>query len=739
MTSSLIATRHCHKCVTKRRTLPLYTRSFTSVSVNSEIVIMDSAHHPRLHLEKELSWLSFNERVLQEAADKTVPIIERVRFLGIFSNNLDEFFRVRVANLKRRILIQKPGLRQDQSRQLLLRVQQKVLQLQQDFDNIYMEIIIGLARHNIFLINEDQVSETQGRWLRRYFRDHILPHIAPIVIGPGVDLGKVLKDDLTYLMVDLKTAESVTYCLIEVPSDRHSRFVKLPHEKGRKKKSMILLDNIIRYCLDDIFKCFFNYESASAFSMKMTRDADFDLSEDVDQSLLEQMSGGLKQRLTGKPVRFVYDREMPDSMKEFMTYRLGISSYDALIPGGRYHNFRDFIGFPNVGRAYLEHPRLRALDCADFDRHSDAFSAISEQDILLYYPYHKFRYFTEFLRQGAFDPAVSAIKISIYRVAKDSQVIKSLIDAAENGKQVNVIVELRARFDEEANIDWARELTEAGIKVDFGVPSLKCHTKLCQITRIENGEAKHYCHVGTGNFHEKTARIYTDFSLFTKDVEINDEVNKVFDFIQHAYKHHVYKHLIVRPNDTRKRLYRLIDQEVEFAKAGVAAEIFIKVNNLVDTGIVNRLYNASNAGVKIRLIIRGMCSLRPGIPGYSENIEAISVVDRFLEHPRVFMFRAGGEKKLFISSADWMTRNIDKRVEVGCPIYDKRLKKMIIDILELQWRDRAKAREIDKDQLNPYKPRGNKKKIRSQHAIHDYLKAYEEKAKSRGKQAADNE
>ncbi|MBW8192713.1 polyphosphate kinase 1 [Neiella marina] len=688
---------------------------------------------PKLHVEKELSWLSFNERVLQEAADKNVPIIERVRFLGIFSNNLDEFFRVRVANVRRRILIEGPGAKSDKTKQLLTAIQDKVLKLNQAFDEIYMDIIIGLARHNIFLINEEQVSDQHGRWLRKYFRDNVLPQIAPIVVTDKVDLTQVLKDDLTYLVVSLKSSDSTQYALIEVPSDRVSRFVNLPHEKGRKKKSMILLDNMIRYCLDDIFQGFFEYDSAQAFSIKMTRDADFDLSEDVDQSILEQMSGGLKQRLTGKPVRFVHDREMPMSMVEFIKYRLGISSFDSVIPGGRYHNFRDFIGFPNVGRAYLENPKLRALDSADFDRHTTAFEAINEGDILLYYPYHKFRYFTEFLRQGAFDPAVKSIKISIYRVAKNSQVIKSLIDAVENGKRVTVVVELRARFDEEANIDWARTLTEAGIKVEFGIAALKCHTKLCQITRRENGKDVRYCHIGTGNFHEKTARIYTDFSLFTKHQEINDEVNNVFDFILHAYKRYRFKHLIVSPNDTRRRLYKLIDQEIEFAQLGKKAEIFIKINNLVDVGIVNRLYAASNAGVKVRIIVRGMCSLIPGLPGYSDNIQAISIVDRFLEHPRVFSFRANGTHETFISSADWMTRNIENRVEVGVPVYDPRLKKLILDILELQWSDRTKARVIDIEQTNPYKPRGNKKKIRSQIATHDFLKLYEEKSKGRGK------
>ncbi len=681
----------------------------------------------KLYVEKELSWLSFNHRVLQEAADTTVPIVERARFLGIYSSNMDEFFRVRVATVKRRLLISKFASQSEReaTKRLMSKIQARVLSLQERFDEIYQQVLIGLARHNIFLINEDQLSETQSEWLTRYFRDKILRHIAPIICSDEVDLTKVLQDNLTYLAVQLRSKEKTQYALIEVPSNKTNRFVQLPKEKGKRRRSIILLDNIIRHCLVSVFDGFFEYETLCAYSFKMTRDAEYGLSEDIDQSLVENMSDSLKQRLTAEPVRFVHDREMPESMVEFLKYKLGIEGYDSVIPGGRYHNFRDFIGFPNIGRNYLEHPKLPALNCKEFEQHKTACQAITAQDILLHYPYHKFRYFTEFVRQAAFDPKVTEIKISIYRVAKDSRIIKSLVDAAENGKRVLVIVELRARFDEEANIEWAKVLTDAGIKVEFGLPSLKCHTKLCQLTRIEEGEKVFYSHIGTGNFHEKTAQIYTDFSLFTKNQEIGAEVEKVFDFIINPYKRYRYEHLVVSPIDSRRSLSIMIERETKAALQGQRAEIFIKVNNLHDKRLVDRLYRASQAGVKIRMIIRGMCMLVPGIPGVSDNIEIISIVDRFLEHPRVAVFYAGGEKEVYISSADWMTRNIDNRVEVGVQIPQKNLRKRIIDILELQWRDTTKARIIDAEQQNRYRPRGNKRKIRSQIAIYELLEKHE--------------
>ena len=676
--------------------------------------------------EKELSWLSFNERVLQEAMDKTVPLIERVRFLGIFSSNQDEFFKVRVSDVKRRILINEVHGGDDEAKVLLRAIQQKVMALGEAFDNTYKELLIALARHNIFLVNEYQLSESIQQWLRIFFREKVLRHIIPILLNKEVNPVKFLKDEHTYLAIEMKkNGQVIQYALVEVPTDDLPRFFQLPPEGTRRKKQIIILDNVIRFCLDEIFKGFFDYDEIAAYAVKLTRDAEYDLSDQLDLSLVDKMSDGLKQRLTAMPVRFVYEREMPAAMISFLKLKLQISSYDAIMPGGRYHNFKDFIGFPNVGRDYLENPKLPALDCRDFDGFVNAFDAITKQDILLYYPYHKFHHFTELVRQAAFDPAVSAIRINIYRVAKKSRIIHSLIDAANNGKKVTVVVELRARFDEAANIDWANILTDAGVKVVFGVPSLKIHSKLCLITRHENGEAVRYAHIGTGNFNEKTAKIYTDFSLLTRHPDITAEVESVFEYIEYPYRRYKFNHLLVSPINSRRQLYRLIDNELSNAKAGQPSGITLKINNLVDRDLINRLYAAGQAGVPIQMIIRGMCALRPGVPGLSDNIRVISIIDRFLEHPRVMVFHNKGNPQLYISSADWMSRNIDGRIEVGTPIYDERLKQRILDILELQLSDTCKARVIDADQKNEYVKRGNRRKVRSQVAIYDYLKRIE--------------
>ncbi|WP_157378594.1 polyphosphate kinase 1 [Aliagarivorans taiwanensis] len=680
-----------------------------------------------LYIEKELSWLAFNERVLQEAQDTNVPIIERVRFLGIFSNNQDEFYKVRVAAVKRRILLNEMHERDDGSNLLLEQIQSKLAELGKAFDATYQDIMLALARRNIFLINEDQLSDNQQKWLKKYFKDKVLRHITPIVLNKKTELVKFLKDEYTYLAVEVLKGSKEQHLLIEIPTDALPRFVQLPSDGSKTKKTMIILDNIIRFCLEDLLTGFYEFDSVSAYSIKMTRDAEYDLTDEVDQGLLEKMSEGLKQRLTAEPVRFVHDREMPDSMVRKLSKMLKMSKLDHVVGGGRYHNFKDFIGFPNVGRKYLENPKIPALNSRYFESFQTVFEAITNKDILLYYPYHKFRYLTEFIRQASFDPKVSSIKINIYRVAKNSHLMNSLIDAANNGKRVTVVVELRARFDEDANIAWAQILQEAGVKVIFGVPSLKVHSKLLLITRKEDGETVYYSHVGTGNFHEKTSKIYTDFALFTKNQEIGQEVENVFRFIDQPYRRFKFQHLIVSPNETRRRMFSLIDYEINQANAGNKAAITIKVNNLVDRGIVNRLYAASKAGVKIKMIIRGMCSLVPGLPGISDNIQVISVVDRFLEHPRVFHFYHGGENQVFIASFDLMTRNIEERVEVGTPIYDEDLKQVIIDLLNLQFSDTTKARIIDAEQSNKYVKRGNRRKIRSQVWTHDYLKSLEAK------------
>lgn len=683
----------------------------------------------KLYIEKELSWLSFNERVLQEAADKTVPLIERIRFLGIFSNNLDEFYKVRFSDVKRRILINREQGGNDISKHLLSKMQTKALKLNERFDELYNELIREMARRRIFLVNEGQLDEAQQKWITKYFQKEVLPHITPVMLTDEIDVLQFLKDEYAYIAVELKTGSTSKYALLEIPTDHLPRFVMVPEQKGKRKKTIILLDNIIRYCLNDIFRGFFEYDELNGYAMKLTRDAEYDLRHEVEYSLLEQMSEGLSQRLTALPIRFVYEREMPEEMLKYLCFKLKISHYDSLIPGGRYHNFKDFIGFPNVGRDYLENKPLPPMSCADFEGHANAFDAIRAQDILLHYPYHSFEHITELVRQASFDPKVVSIKINIYRVAKNSRLMNSLVDAVHNGKRVVVVVELQARFDEEANIEWSRVLTDAGVHVIFGVPGMKIHAKLLLITRREDDQFVRYAHIGTGNFHERTARIYTDFSLLTADQELAAEVRSVFGYIENPFRPVKFNHLIVSPRNSRTQIYRLLDGEIANAKAGKKAEITLKVNNLVDKGLISKLYGANNAGVKIRMIVRGMCSLVPGVEGVSENIEIISIIDRFLEHPRVLVVHNDGNPLVYISSADWMERNIDNRIEVMAPVRDPRIKQRIIDILNIQFIDTVKARRIDKEMSNSYVERGNRKKIRSQIAIYDYLKNVEKQTR----------
>lgn len=687
----------------------------------------------KLYIEKELSWLSFNERVLQEAADKDVPLIERIRFLGIFSNNLDEFYKVRFSDVKRRILISQERGQNDNSKHLLTKMQTKALKLNERFDELYTELIRDMARHGIFLVNEHQLSSSQQQWLKQYFHKELLPHITPILLRDDIDVLQFLKDEYAYIAVDLQKQSVSQYALIEIPTDHLPRFIMVPEQEDPQRKTIILLDNIIRYCLDDLFRGFFDYDELNGYAMKMTRDAEYDLNYEVEHSLIEQMSEGVSQRLTAMPVRFVYERDMPSTMLEYLCDKLRISNYDSLIPGGRYHNFKDFIGFPNVGEAFLEYEPLPPMQCADFEGYANKFDAIKAQDILLHYPYHSFDHISEWVRQAAFDPKVTNIKINIYRVAKGSRLMNSLIDAVYNGKQVTVVVELQARFDEEANIEWSKILTEAGVHVVFGVPGLKIHSKLLLISRREEDEIVRYAHIGTGNFHEKNARIYTDFSLLTADPDLTNEVRGVFNYIENPYRPSKFNHLIVSPRNSRKQLYRLIDKEISNAKQGLNAALTLKANNLVDKRLINKLYEASGVGVKIKMIIRGMCSLVAGVEGVSDNIEIISIVDRFLEHPRVIITHNNGDPLVYISSADWMTRNIDHRIEVAAPIRDQRLKQRIIDIINLHFTDTVKARWIDKEMSNTYVECGNQKKIRSQIAIYDYLKDVEQHTQTRNK------
>ncbi|KFZ29479.1 polyphosphate kinase [Pseudidiomarina atlantica] len=672
---------------------------------------------------KELSWLAFNERVLQEAADKSVPVVERMRFLGIFSANMDEFFRVRVADVRRKIFYAQTPSEHEQAEKLMSQIQQTVVRQQERFEAIYQDVIKALAKKNIAVIDETQTTEQEREWLTQYFHEKIKRYIVPLLIGPTTNMIQAINQDATYMCVEIKLGKSVRYAALEVPTDELSRFLKLPFKSLKRKKRVIMLDNVIRLCIDELFKGIVPYDSLRAFSFKMTRDSEYRLPHDIDQSVLERMEEGLRQRFEAEPVRLVYDSSMPKDMLYFLHHQLGLTTHDSLVAGGRYRNTRDFASFQNWGHKSLLNPPMPPLEHPHFVKHRSVFDAIAEQDILLYYPYHKFAHLTEVIRQAAYDPLVQSIQICIYRVAPHSRIVHSLVEAVNNGKKVTVLVELQARFDEEANIEWAKRMTHEGIRVIFGIQGLKVHSKLILIKRKEQKTLKRYAHIGTGNFNEKTAQIYTDFSLFTADRSICEDVEQVFQYLEAPYRRFRFNHLLVSPVNSRDRLDDLIETEIVHAQQGKRAEIFVKVNNLVDEGIITRLYRASRAGVRVRAIVRGMCALRAGVAGVSENIEIISIVDRFLEHPRVYCFHNAGQERIFISSADLMARNLDDRVEVGCQIQAQELQQQIKTILELQWQDTTKARVLDAEQKNTYRPRGNRKKIRSQLAIYDYLKA----------------
>ena len=673
-----------------------------------------------LFTPRELSWLSFNARVLQEAADETVPEIQRLRYLGIFSNNLDEFFRVRVAEVRRLISVSSGSSRQ-QAKELLAAIQRDVVKLQGDFERVYKSVMRALQARRIYMINERQLEPNQAEFVQDFFSSTVLPELDPILFSVGSPI-PVLNDESLYLAVDIKSGEDYRFAVLEVPTDRLDRFVEIPRRKGKSGRVFIALDNVIRACLPQVFRGVIPIDQASAYCFKFSRDAEIELDHGIMESLIEKMASSLKQRRKADAVRFVYDEEMPRRLLDFLVAKFSLGKYDSLIPGGRYHNSKDFMAFPSVGPRYLELAPLPTIPVAAVEAAANILAALRERDILLYYPYHPFDYVIDLLKTAAMDPQVTAIKICLYRVARESRVVDALINAAHNGKRVLAVVELAARFDEQANITWAQRLTEVGIEVKFGIPGLKVHSKLLLIQRREDGQKRFYSHVGTGNFNEKTARLYTDFSLLSYDQKLGQEVHRVFDFLQYTYRRHDYELLLVSPHTSRPRLLAMIERETANARRGLRAALTLKCNNLVDREVVMKLYEASQSGVEVRLIVRGMCSLQAGVDGVSENIRAISIVDRFLEHPRLYVFYNAGDPEYYIGSADLMTRNLDYRVEVLCPVRHESGKAMLQAVLDIQWHDNLKARVIDREQANRPVPRRPKAAaIRSQEVIHRYL------------------
>ncbi len=675
-----------------------------------------------LLINRELSWLAFNERVLQEANDKSVPLIERIKFLGIFSNNRDEFFRVRVATLKRIVKHQKKAeeLMGENPTLLLDKIQKTVIEQQNKFESIYQGILKELGKKNIAILNEKELSRAQGTFVKNYFKDKIMPTLFPIMLDSSMPF-PYLKDKSGYLIIKLGRTDKEKkskYALIEVPTDVHSRFVVLPKEK--EKNYIILLDDVIRYCLEDVFQNF-EHDYIESYNIKLTRDAEIDMDNDISKSFVEKISKGLKARKKGQPVRLVYDSRIAPDILEFIMKKIKLGKEDNPIPGGRYHNFKDFISFPNIGSSDLSYKKIQPVKHPDLKNQRSVFKVIGQKDVMITYPYQSFDHIIDMLREASIDPKVQSIKITLYRAGKVSNVVKALINAVKNGKSVTAVIELRARFDEESNLFWAEKLQEEGARVIYGVPSLKVHSKMFCITRKEGGKNKLYAHIGTGNFNEDTSKVYTDHSLLTADTRITEEVEKVFGFYEDNFKAGNYKYLLVSPFFMRKRLIQLIDQEIKNARSKKPAYIILKLNNLVDAVMIKKLYEASASGVKIKLIVRGICSLVAGVKGISDNIEAISIVDKFLEHSRVFVFCNGGEEKYFISSADWMTRNLDHRSEVAVPIYDKGIQQQLKKITHTLWSDNTKARVLGSTQNNEYK-KSTGKKIRAQEELFTIFK-----------------
>jgi len=672
-------------------------------------------------INRDISWLYFNNRVLQEAANQEVPLVERARFLGIFSNNLDEFFRVRVATIRRMTSWRKEAIAElhEDPKVLLNRIQDIVIKQQDKFYRIYKNLLKEFEKENVFMLDENDLSEKHLEYIKTFFRQRVRPSLVPIMLSNKREFPR-LKDKTIYLAVKIHNKEGKEksiYALIEVPSEVLPRIIELPKEDN--KRHIILLDDIIRVGLPNIFAAF-QYDYIEAFTIKITRDAELDISEDISESFLNKIRQSIQNRKIGSATRFIYDENIPKDLLNYIIDRSQIEKRDNVIPGGRYHNFKDFIGFPDVGTAKLRYTPLLPLEHPNFKNEVSLLNVILKKDVMLHFPFHAFYYVLDILREAAIKPTVTSIKMTLYRVASNSRVINALIVAAKNGKNVTVVIELQARFDEENNILWARRLEEEGVKVIFGVSGLKVHSKLILIKERVSKKNILYAHVGTGNFHEGTASTYTDLSLFTCNSNITNEVQKVFRFFKDNYKRSTYRSLFVSPTNTRRNFIKLIDYEIKNARNGEEAYIIIKINHIVDEEMIQHLYDASSAGVKIHLIVRGNCAIVPKIKGLSDNITITSVVDRFLEHTRIFAFCHGGNEKYYISSADWMARNLDSRIEVTTPILDKKIQQEIRDLLDIYLKDNVKARIVDSKGSNKFVKPDDGKLIRSQIEVYKY-------------------
>lgn len=670
---------------------------------------------PDLRLKnRDISWLAFNHRVLQEAADPAVPLYERIKFLAIWSSNLDEFFRVRVASLRALARLKKKTKKKldIEPEQLLKRLLKGVWLQQEEFGEIFRKRIKkDLAKEGIFLVRDNELSKKQKESVISHFRSTVFPKLSPVFLS-GEKAPPFLHNRALYLIVRLRRKSDVLmkqpeqYALIEIPTARTHRFSSIPADSGQHY--ILFLDDVIRLGLDDLFP---QHDVAGAYAIKLTRDAELELGDEYSDDLLEKVKKALGKRSQGVPARFLYDTEMPKKLLLFLQKLFGLTD-DDLIPGSRFHNFSDFFSFPNPKSPSLMYEPVPPLPL--FEDEGSIFDAIKEKDRLAHFPYHSYDSVLRFINDAAHDEAVHSITITLYRVARDSRVVGQLLRAANNGKDVTVFVEVKARFDEESNIFWAEELEKAGARVLYSIPNLKVHAKLCLVARKESDGIRLYAYFSTGNFNESVATQYTDFGFFTSDKRLTNESKRIFQVLRREKKKVECKHLLVSPFSMRAGFEELIDREIKHAKKGREGLIVAKMNSLEDPGMIEKLYEASNAGVKVKLIVRGICCLIPGIKGMSENIEVISIVDRFLEHARVFLFHNNGNQRLYLSSADWMKRNLDRRIEVAFPIYDKQIQQRVKEILDLQLRDNVKARLIDKKLSNRLRSTKDEIKVRSQ-------------------------
>jgi|TARA_B110000285_G_C15138747_1_gene629183 polyphosphate kinase len=670
-------------------------------------------------INREISWLEFNQRVLQEADDSTVPLIERIRFLGIFSNNLDEFYKVRYATVKRVAVSNNNSKRIYKDRtanELLNEITIKAIDLQQKSFKILDQIIRLLENENIFFINENNLYEYQVKFAQEYFFEKVSPSLGVIVLNKFRKISD-FKENLSILMVNMELVDkTVQNGIIHIPKDL-DRFVELPSKDSNRY--IMMVDDLIRYHLNDIFKIF-KPVSIQANMIKISRDAELDFDDDISKSFLDKIAQSVKERSSGDPVRFVYDSDIRIDSLKFLLNKMQIDDdTDSIIPGGKYHNRRDYMKFPSLGKSNLLYKPIKPLNIKGFKLGESTFNKLNERDYMLHTPFHKFSFIINFLMEASIDPKVKKISITIYRLSKLSKVASALINAAKNGKKVLVQIELQARFDESANIKYAKEMQFHGIKLIFGSPNLKVHSKICLIERVENKIIKKYGFISTGNFNESSAKIYTDLTLFTSNEKILNEISNVFIFFDANYKKYNFKNLIISPINTESRFKKLIKKEVQNAKLGKPAWIKIKLNNITSYSMIKALYEASRNGVRIQMIVRGICCLIPRQVGMSENIEVISIIDKFLEHTRFMIFCNNQDNEVFISSADWMTRNLDNRVEVTCPIYQPELKKELFDIFNIYWNDNIKSRYVNLEKINRYN-RNDKPNSRSQEELYKY-------------------